>query len=479
MSRRRVPLTETAGNAVLLWVASLLYSCVAFAAAPGGVSNSTVAVPFEEDSSVLQFLDGAFLHGELQGMDTALGIQWSYPMAKKAIRFKPGGVARIKFGKAQPLQVHSQPTSRVLFKNGDEILGDLGFVDEEKARLGTWFGGELEAPRENLRSITFFAKGYKVIYEGPNGVDGWKLQKGSRGWQYKDGAFVADGVGILGRDLQLSDSSALAFDLAWSGRFSLSFIIYTEAIDRFDYSINSYMFHLAPGYVSLQRVQVGAGVISIGPQTQIPDMISKSKSRVKILVNKAEATIALWMDGVLVHRWKDPAGFVARGSGVVFSSQMDGPTLRVSNVQVTQWEGTFDIQDPPIEPLKEDLIYLVNSDQVSGTVEGIRDGKLRVGVRQTKLDIPLPRVTQVYFAQDSPSIVEAPPWDIRVDVAGGGVVGFELEKWDNGRVSGQSANFGLVVIKPESIRQVQFNQSKSQFLGEMSASNEEIWDFEE
>jgi len=434
----------------------------------------------EPGSDVLHFLDGGLLHGKLMGMDPGKGIHWAYPDSKETIRFRPGGLDGVKFEGAGPQQgVRPSPTSRIQFGNGDEILGELTSVDEEGARFRTWFGGELIAPRENLRALTFFPAGYEMVYDGPNGVDGWQLQSGTRGWNYEDGAFVAEGVGILGRDLKLSDSACLEFDLAWSGRFSLSFIMYTDAIDRFDYSINSYMFHLTPGYVSLQRVQVGAGVISIGPQTQIPDMISKSRSRIKIQVDKSEASITLWMDGQLVRRWKDPGGFVAKGSGVVFSSQMEGPTVKISNVQVSRWNGTFEVQAPPTEPLKLDLVYLGNSDKVTGRVQGVRDGRLRVLARRRSLEIPLARVNQVFFAQSGATGSEAPPWEVRAELSGGGTVVFELEEWNRERVSGRSENFGAVVLKPESIRQVRFNATKTQVVGETTSSNEEIWDADE
>jgi hypothetical protein len=433
----------------------------------------------QSSSDVLHFLDGGFLHGKLMGMEPGQGIHWAYPESRETIRFRPGGVDGVKFEGAGSHRAWPSPTCRIQFGNGDEILGELTSVDEDGARFRTWFGGDLIAPRENLSALTFFPAGYEMVYDGPNGVDGWQLQNGSRGWNYEDGAFVAEGVGILGRDLKLSDSAALEFDLAWNGRFSLSFIMYTDAIDRFDYSINSYMFHLTPGYVSLQRVQVGAGVISIGPQTQIPDMLSKSRSRLKIQVDKSQASITLWMDGQLVRRWKDPGGFVAKGTGVVFSSQMEGPTVKISNVQVSRWNGMFEVQAPPTEPLKQDLVYLGNSDKVTGRVQGVRDGRLRVMARRRSLEIPLARVNQVFFAQSGASGSEAPPWEVRAELAGGGAVVLELEEWNRERVSGRSENFGSVVLKPESIRQVRFNASKTQPLGESTSSNEEIWDADE
>jgi len=248
-----------------------------------------------EFSHLLQFLDGASVHGRLRSMDTNQGVQWEHPAAKNLIQFQPAGIASIKFENAQRVNAESKPTCWFRFGNGDEVFGSMKSLDAEKLRLETWFGGDLEAPRDALQSITFFPKGFAILYEGPSGPDGWIMTQGPKGWRYKDGAFVANSVGILGRNLGLSGSCSLEFDLSWSGHFSLSFILFTDAVDRFDYSVSSYMFHMAPGYVNLQRVQTGTGVMSLGHQAQIPDMLKKNKVHIEIRANRDDATIALLM----------------------------------------------------------------------------------------------------------------------------------------------------------------------------------------
>lgn len=440
------------------------------------LSASQSLQPF---SDLLQFLDGAALHGKLHSVDLEQGLQWEHPAARQVLKLKPTGLAWIKFEQAQRVETESQPTCWFQFNNGDEIFGRLKSLDAEKLQLETWFGGNLEAPREALESVTFFSKGYSILYEGPNGVDGWKLSPGPRGWRYSDGAFLAKNVGILGRDLKLSGSSSIEFDLAWNGHFSLSFILYTEAFDRFDYSVNSYMFHMAPGYVNLQRVQVGSGVLSLGPQVQIPDMIKKNKVRLQIRTNAGDATISLWADGVLAHRWKDPSGFVAKGSGIVFSSQMEGPTLRLSNFKVAQWDGSFEPEPAPASPAKEDAIFLANRDKVGGRLQGIKDGQVTFAIPMAMLEIPLPRVTQIFLAQTKTNATAPAPWEIKVEVAGGGTVAFRLDKWSEDRVAGTSSNFGRMAVNPLSIRRVQFNLEKHKKAEDAELTDGEAWDVNE
>jgi hypothetical protein len=105
--------------------------------------------------------------------------------------------------------------------------------------LETWFGGSLKAPRDSVNSISFFWKGFAVLYEGPASGDGWITSKGNRGWQYRDASFVTSEAGIIGRDFKLPASSSPAFDLTWNSPFTLGLTLY-RTMDRFDYSVSSY-----------------------------------------------------------------------------------------------------------------------------------------------------------------------------------------------------------------------------------------------
>src|SRR4029079_7297868 len=133
----------------------------------------------------------------------------------------------------------------------------------------------------------------------------------------------------------------------------------------------------SPGYITLQRVQGGAGAINLG-QAQIADMGRKNRLHMEIRASKEESTLMLLVDDRLVQRWKDTSGFVGQGSGAVFFAQLDGPSIKVSNLKVAQWEGDTGIESLTNAPTKEDLIYLVNRDRVNGRLESLQNDSLTV-----------------------------------------------------------------------------------------------------
>src|SRR5439155_9436749 len=171
-------------------------------------------------------------------------------------------LAGIRFEASKPISVVSKPTCRFRFSNDDELFGNLGSADADHVEVETWFGGNLKAPRRAVQSITLLAKGYSMLYEGPNGIVGWQFGRGPNSWQYRDGAFIANGIGALGRDVKLSGSASVEFDVAWTGQFNLIVVLYSEVFDQLDYNASSYMFYFGPGYVNVQRVQARSGVMS-------------------------------------------------------------------------------------------------------------------------------------------------------------------------------------------------------------------------
>ena len=314
--------------------------------------------------------------------------------------------------------------------------------------------------------------------KGPNGSDGWITSKGSRGWQYRDASFVTSEPGIIGRDFKLPASSSLEFDLAWTSPFTLGLTLYTETMDRFDYSVSSYMFYVSPGQISLQRMQSGVGVTSLG-RVEIPGMFRKNKVRLEFRSNKEDATLAVLADGQLLQRWKDSSGFVAKGGGVVFSSQMEGPVIRLSNIRVSEWDGRLESDRSTNAPSQSDFALLINRDKVIGDVQSVRSGRLRVKTSQTSLDIPMQRVSQLVLGRTNAPPSPSSPWEVRAHVAGGGTVAFQLDKWGQDQVAGTSSTFGHLALNPQSIRQLEFNLNKAKLVNPDDALQDDLRDVDE
>ncbi len=408
------------------------------------------------NGAVLQLFDGSTLHGKVAHIEAGKSVQWAHPAASAPIDLSVSNIAQIRFEQPASASQTERPSCRFRFLNGDEITGNLKSLDAENASVETWFAGDLHAARAALQSIEFSTRGFALIYEGPTGLEGWTTGRSPKSWQYKDGAFIANGADILGRDFKLTGSTVLEFDLAWGASFSLSLTTYTTSIDRFDYNASSYMYYLSPGSIALQRVQAGAGVALLG-QMAIPSMLKKNHAHFEIRSSKEEASLSLFIDGSLIQRWHDPAGFVAKGGGIVFFSQVDGPSLRLTNMRLAEWDGRSDAERTTNAPANADLVYLANKDKVVGAVQQIKDGKLQINTARMTLNIPIERVTQLLLSNAPVALAANEPWRVRAHFSGGEKIAFNLNAATEENFGGESQNFGPVQFKQQAVRQLQFN----------------------
>ncbi|MEW6302555.1 MAG: hypothetical protein AB1705_03735 [Verrucomicrobiota bacterium] len=431
----------------MLWVGLVLLVAVFAEAAPApGTSGD-----------VIQLFDGSRLHGQLNGVNAQGGVLWRHPEAKKDIEFGPTNLYLIQFQRAQTPLVAKTPGCRFRFANNDEVWGDLISLDEKQVVLETWFAGRLTAPREAIRSLTFLNQGLATLYEGPTSMEGWLLGQGTGAWSYRDGMFVSTGVGSLGRAANLPSMSQVEFDLHWTGHVSLILSLYTEAIDRFDFGASSYQFYAGAGAVNLQRVQGRVGMTHLG-QAVVPALVTENKVHLDFRVNREKATFALLVNGVLTQEWQDQGGFSANGTGLAFYSQRTGSDVRLSNLRIGQWDGRMDVIRPArTNVVSETVLTLVNEDQAKGNVTAIQNGKVTLVTPKATLPIPLERVTEILMATTKETATGVPTSAVQAQFAGGGKVTLQVARWDAQAIEGNSPLFGRITLKPEWIRQLQFN----------------------
>ena len=466
-----------AGAALVLGMWCAVCAAAAQSAVVVAGANPADAPTASQEAAVdvLQLLDGSLLHGRLQNADATTGLQWAHSDARQPLKFRPENLESIRFDAARAVSSAVNADCRFRFRNGDDLFGSLKSLDADSAILETWFGKNMTVPRASLESVAFLSKSFKLLYEGPGSGDGWHFGRGSRAWEYRDGALVGRGVGTVGRDLKLPGSMSLEFDVSWTGPFGLIIQTSTEHVDRIDYSSSSYMFHMNQISMGLQRVHSDMGVMNLGRPAPIPNPNKKSNYHVEIRANKEEATLAVLVDGVLLQKWKDEAGFNARGSSVVFFTQHEGPTIKITNIKVSEWDGKFEDERPAESGTTDDILRLANRDRVAGKVGALRDGKLTVKAAETELEIPMQRVTQIFFAQNITEKTEQHPWEARAHFASGEKLSFQMDKWTAEAVTGRSAVLGEVSFSPHSVRLLQFNLGKQTAV---ASAEQEDWENE-
>jgi hypothetical protein len=419
--------------------------------------SSTPELMPEPSSDVLQFIDGSSLHGQMTAMDAEHGVTWASPEARKPINFRPTHIDAVRFAHAH--SVNLSPTCHLWFGNGDDLYGSITSLDNEKVGFSTWFGGAMVIPRVALRSITFLSPHYSVAYEGPYDEGGWLVVNNlPKSWTFQDGAFIGAGQGTLGRDVGLTNSATVEFDLSWSGDFSLDVGIYCEVTDRLEVNGGSCLVDLKPNNVNLRSVQNNMGLPFHVAGVPIPGNEGKDRMHVAIECDRADASVSVFANRSLVKTWKD-CNFQGGGTGIAFVQQaimFGNGSVRVSHLKVSQWEGRSE-PEVLVTATTNDAVHFINHDRAGGTIESIQDGKAKLNLAGTALDIPLDRVTQIEFAAAKTPEESRGPWEVRAHFPGGGSVSFALEKWDEHAVAGRSSIFGTLAFQPTAIREMEFN----------------------
>tara|TARA_B100000459_G_scaffold68986_1_gene38056 strand:+ start:50 stop:769 length:720 start_codon:yes stop_codon:yes gene_type:complete len=239
------------------------------------------------------------------------------------------------------------------------------------------------------------------------------------------------------------------------------------------------MFYISRGYVSLQRVQSGAGVRNLG-QGQIPKMQTKNRVKIEIRINKEKAEMEMYIDGELARKWKDAKGFAATGSGISFFSQLNGPIVKLSNLRVSAWDGFSDPVKFAEASGDTDTVFLKNRDEVPGLIKSMDGQTVIINSLGANLKIPLERISRVSLAKPRNLALADKPWEVRAHFAGGAAVSFDLKQWEGTSLTGNSRNFGAVKFDSKFIRRLQFNLLNSQKTNETNGGGaDQLWPWDD
>jgi len=292
-------------------------------------------------------------------------------------------------------------------------------------------------------------------------------QNPNAAWTFRDGAYYSTGVGTLGRECHLPTKARVEFDLAWKGQPYFRFSFYTRSTEHYDYSDGWQFYISSSGYIySMRRSGVGATSSS---GARVPQMLAKNTVRFTFLVNTEAETVTLLADGEKVHEWKS-LGSPGPGTGVVFYNYNANSRVRVSDIRVAPWDGRERDAAPPgapgddpdklveVPPADSAVVEFANRDRASGTLHGIRDGKLAFNPAGTKLEIPLARAALISFpVGDAPALPKVE--GVQVTLHRNERLTLALEKWEAEEIIAVSPVFGRLKLKPESVRALRFNPS--------------------
>lgn len=458
----------------------------------------------------VELLNGDIFSGDFLSYDAKDGLKWRHPSIKTPVDFDSKSISILKLKTATMPVTAKRHSFNIKMHNGDELNGDVTEVDANKVTLQTWYAGVLTIPRTAVKSITPRGKFGKLVYEGPDGIQGWVTgNRGLRGavngagiafpqvqlqlrvddvvadvagakiqfvpgiinqpiptananeWKFHNGGFVAAGAGaMIGRDFDTPDRINIEFDIHWQGYFSFQTLLFTDKFEQ--YGGNNYALQINASSCYLNRNSPERGGMRVGNNVigrtnlQAP----KTSAHISIRVDKKEKLFALFVDDVLIQQWKDNQEFAGKGKGIMFVSQSAAP-IKLSQIRIMEWDGAIAAAaDQATGNGKEDFLRLGNSDTMSGTVKAYKDGKITFANSFAALEIPIERVGLIELA--TPAAKPAPlPGENRATFQGYGKVSFQLQTFKEGKVTLVSPTFGAAVFDASVFSAIEFNTDKS------------------
>jgi hypothetical protein len=418
-------------------------------------------------SDGLTFRNGDLLYGKLLAIEPG-DLRWQHPDAAEPIDFKLDSVAQIDFAGAKNLAAQSNSTCHLLLADGDLLEGNLVGGDHNTLTLQTWYAGELKIQRSSLRSLVLVPQS-PWIFAGITGLDGWTEGKAVAGlaaepgqWTYRNGAFYASKAASVARDLKLPDVAEIRFDLAWKGPLNLAVALYTDSLQPIlltgkeagpDFGgFYSFRFQNTV-FIDLMPVKKRDPLRSLG-QLIIPALNNRDRLHVDLRISKPQHKIALFFDDELVKVWDDASGFAGEGTGMRFV-QNPGGVVKLSNLQISHWNGMFDQTLDEAADAAHDVFWLDDGTKVTGTMESMADGKVDTRTTNGPVEIPFAKLKAIDFAHSTIAPTEQ-SGSVRGTFVHGSGLTFDLESWQPGEMTVHSEHFGRAKFNPAAFSRLQF-----------------------
>ena len=409
---------------------------------------------------VLRFMrNGDRLQGDLVTLTgDGQSVIWTNDWSPQPITFDIKGVASAEL-RPREVEGRVEHPSAVQLTNEDTLTGVIKSLNEDHLVMDTWYAGELTIHRAMLRALNPNANRSLVLFAGPGNIDDWTHGANNKAWRIKGDALVPSRSGTIGRNIEnLPNRVKIKFKAAWTqyANFSLNFGSDEVGSTRG----NSYMLSIRSSSFSLTRFTTDEGSSSMWSFHDSNFSSSRSsEASYQIMYDKEKKTFALAVNDKVVKQWTEPNRFAGKGNGIVFSvsSQLG---LRLSDIEVTEWDGKLPKQekeDAPKEDPATDQVYFANGDRVVGKVVEIGGGKMKFKTEFATVDIPLERVTEIVFAKEFRERARRNKGDIRATFVERGVLTVQLQGMEGGDIVGKSENFGEVKLPLNAFRKIDFN----------------------
>lgn len=303
------------------------------------------------------------------------------------------------------------PTARVELVNGDVLPITLLELDDKMLRADSPLTGPLEIPRASVRALHLGITDSRMIYSGPDGIDGWRSEAGrAMTWGFEAGKLKVEGQGAVRRKFELPDQFIVRFTLEWNRNPNFKFTFADSLLAMGEKSDSYYITFNQAGFEIKRESSEGARFPSLVTISRGPDQFNDRQVKVELRVDRKRNLIYLYLDDQFEGRYVDPSDKPPPDGGIsLVSNASEGVTQQVFGIDISDWDPsgerhrTEERGDP-----KQDSLIARDAARFGGKLLGIRPSdegpvfsfKSDFGV--DLVELPESEVSTVFFASGEP-----------------------------------------------------------------------------
>lgn len=189
-----------------------------------------------------------------------------------------------------------------------------------------------------------------VLYEGPTSLEGWAVKAdtavdlGGGFPSYTNGTITLPWGSFVGREVNLPAVASIDFDVA-SPNMKFAVSLWADSPRPIDLTKIStpppfgsfYALQVFGEGAQLLRVATGSPMTTLGTVSGT-GLSKKSSAHVAMRLNRSARSFRVYLDGILLHEWRDPDHML--GSGGCFRIVNQGlRELSISKIVISEWDG--------------------------------------------------------------------------------------------------------------------------------------------
>jgi len=416
-------------------------------------------LPSKARADVIKLLNDDLITGDIIALtDTAAVIKT--PIAAAPLKVSSSAIKRMTFA-SEPENTKSH-SELITLANGDALPCNVLSMDKENVNIATWYAGNFQINRKNIRSLRFGLSEEREIYTGGDAVGHWGSTKGT--WTLSDGVYNSKGSGVLARELDMPENVRIRFDFAWKEQPNFVFRFCSES-DSATTKQDTYEFTFNSAGMQIRRYQDTQRSAPIANIDLKPHAVEAKKINLDFRINRSIGALTLYIDGKKTETWHDVLE-TAEGNHIIFNNRSSSSnTCIISNILVSDWnDGSPTRHLTKIGPTDVDVLLDNEGDKRSGHIASIKkkDEDHRTIQFDTKhsskpLMVPDHRVSILYFAQAKTEPFPKPVFT--AELTGYGNMQLEQPLIKDGKVSTKHPILGNCTIDPKMIASIY--QSKS------------------